>query len=174
MPAVVVDADGDIGKTGVAVTVDKCPQQSEVGVDGVFRSDRDVQRQVVGHARHLGGVGESARAGEHVSRRRGVDAEAAQRISEIRVDDRLVARQPVEVRTRRLERGVEGGQVQIAGQIQGRFQKVESRGSGEGDRVDVGAVIQQKLLRRKRTHAVRDDHDRQAGMVRFRPGDQPD
>ena len=58
----------------------------------------------MGHARHLGGVGESARTGEHVSGRLGVDAEAAQRISEIRVDDRLVAGKPIEVRARRLER----------------------------------------------------------------------
>ena len=165
MPAVVVDADGDVGKTGVAVTVDKGPQQSEPAVDGVFRSDRHVQRQVVGHARHLGGVGEPARAGEHVLRRLGVDAEAAQRISEIRVDDRLVAGKPVEVRARRLERGVEGGEVEITGQIQGRFQKVEGRGSGEGDPVDVGAVIEQKLLRRKGTHAVGDDHDGDVRVV---------
>ena len=97
--------------------------------------------------------------------RRGVDPESAQRIGEIRIDDRLVAGKPVEIGPRRLERGVEGGQVQIAGQVQGRFQKVEGSGPGQRDRVDVGAVIQQKLLSRKRTHAVGDHHDRQARMV---------
>src|SRR4029077_18231395 len=70
-----------------------------------------------------------------------------------------------EVRARRLERGVEGGEVEINGQIQGRFQKVKGPRSGEGDPVHVGSVIEQKLLGRKGTHAVRDDHDGDVRVV---------
>ncbi len=104
VPGVVVDADDDIGEAGVAVTVDEWPQQSEVGVDGVLGSDRDIDGQVVGNTRDLGGVRESPSTSEHFFGGSGIDAEAAQRISEIRIDDSLVAGQPVEVGARRLER----------------------------------------------------------------------
>jgi hypothetical protein len=165
MSAVVVYADGHVVEAGGAVAVHQRPQQGQLAVDGILRPDRQVHRQVVRDACHLVGVGEAPGTGEHLFDRRGVDAESAQRISDIRVDDRLVAGEPIEIGARRLERGIEGGQVQIGGQVQGRFEKVESRGSSEGDRVDVAAVIQQKLLRRKRTHAVGDNHDGQSRVV---------
>jgi hypothetical protein len=92
---VLVHANGDVAKTGVAVSVDERPQQGEVGVDRVFRTDRDVQGKVARHARYLGGIGESACTGEHVSGRSGVDPEPAQRVGEIGIDHRLVTREPV-------------------------------------------------------------------------------
>jgi hypothetical protein len=115
MPTVVVDADSDISETRSAVPVYQCPQQSETAVDGILRSHCQVHRQVVWHACHLGGVGESSGTDKHVFRRSGVDTESAQRIGEIRVDDGLIARKPVEIGPGRLEWSIEGGKVQIVG-----------------------------------------------------------
>src|SRR5271168_4978500 len=138
MATVVVDADGDISETRGAVSVYQCPQQSEAAVDGVLRSHCQVHRQVVWHACHRGGGGESSGTDEHVFRRRGVDTESAQRIGEIRVDDGLVARKPVEIGPGWLEWSIEGGEVQIARQVQRRLKKVEGSGPVQSDCIDIG------------------------------------
>src|SRR6202035_4910999 len=115
MSTVVVDADSDISETRCAVPVYQCPQQRETAVDGVLRSHCHIYRQVVWHACHLGGGGESSGAEEHFFRRCGVDTESAQRIGEIRIHYGLVARKPIEIGPGRLERSIEGREVQIVG-----------------------------------------------------------
>jgi hypothetical protein len=88
------------------------------------------------------------------------------RIGDVGVHDGLVARQPVIVGARGLERRVEHGQVQRLVQVQRRFEQVDRRSPGQHHAVDVGAVVKQVLLYGERPHAVPEQDERQVRMVR--------
>src|SRR6266545_6365137 len=154
VPRLGVRVDSDVGEPCRPVPVDQRVQQGESGVDRVGFPDRDVDVQVGAHPGDLVGVGEPAGGDEHRLGRRGVEAEAAPWVGDVPVDLRLVAAEPVEVGTGRLERRVEHRQIQRLVQVERRFEPVECGGAGERDGGDLVAVVEQVLLSGERAHAV--------------------
>src|SRR5882724_227947 len=113
------------------------------------------------------------RSAEEGNKRVGVKVYKAQGISHERIDNRLIAAQPVEGRARRLECGVE--EVAARGlRKRGPGQAFKRSRSREDQSINLVAVVDDVSLRGKGSHVVPQKQQRQVGI--FLSGDlaQPD
>ena len=100
------DMPGDVCHSSLAIAVQQRLKPGKLRIDGIKIADEQVQRQVAADVFEFGG-GEPRRVREQRTERLGLDGEAAQGIGDVFVDFRRVATQPLERRSRRLERRVE-------------------------------------------------------------------
>ena len=111
------------------------------------------------------GVGELPAGAEHPRHPGDVDAEATCRVADVQVDLGLVAAEPVVLGAGRLERRVERGQVGRLRRVDAAGDDVDGRRARQHRGVDVGAAVEQVLLQGERTHAVTEQHERDARVL---------
>ena len=145
--------------------------ERERPVDRVRVADGDVEGEIGADVGHLGGVGHSAGVREDGLHPVDVVSEPAEGIGDVEVDLVLVAGEPLEAGATRLERRVERVEADAVVQIESRLEEIDRAGAGQGHGIDAVAVVEQVLLGRERAHAVGEQDERQAGVLRAAPID---
>src|SRR6266480_6332262 len=91
----------------MAIAANQGVEAPQVLPDGVFASGEQIDRQIAADLAECDRIVQPRRGAEERSKRVGMKVFKAEGISHERVDDRLIAAQPVEGRARRLECSVE-------------------------------------------------------------------
>ena len=136
--------------------------------DGVFASGEQIDRQIAADLAERDRIAQPRRGAEEGNKRFGVKVFKAEGIGHERIDDRLIAAQPVEGRARRLECGVE--EVAARGlRKRGPRQAFKRSRSREDQTINLVAVVDDVSLRGKGSHVVPQEEQRQVGI--FLSGD---
>ena len=107
VPTARIKIEGDVAQAGIAVAANQCMESPQVLPDGVFASGEQIDRQIAADLAEGDRIVQTRRDAEEGSKGVGVRIFKAEGISHERMDNRLIAAQPVERRARRLECGVE-------------------------------------------------------------------
>src|SRR6266403_4675612 len=163
-----IKIESDIAQPGLAVAANQCVDTPQLLPDGVFASGEQIDREIAADLAERDRIVQPRRRAEEGNKRVGVKVFKAEGISHERIDDRLIAAQPVERRARRLECGVE--EVAARGlRKRGPGQAFKRTRSREDQTINLVAVVDDVSLRGKGSHIVPQQQQRQVGI--FLSGD---